>query len=129
VKVIPHQAHTPLLARRIPLSAVQVGCAYVIHARNGGVGVAVSEGGRVGYRLHRNKFDRHFLFVEWDWEVDAQFGTAIPLAPIEAVPPEDDATLLAWLLDREVEHADAIQDAWQVVLGATESGNHERGLP
>lgn len=49
----------PLFASRIPLADVELGRAYVIHARNGGVGVAVREGERVGYRLHREKFGRH----------------------------------------------------------------------
>src|SRR5262245_24147792 len=56
-----------LLARRVPSDAIVLGRAYVIHARNGGVGVAVREDGRVGYCLHREKWDEHFLFTEWDW--------------------------------------------------------------
>lgn len=33
--------YKPLLARRVPRENVVMGRAYVIHARNGGVGVAV----------------------------------------------------------------------------------------
>jgi len=46
--------HAPLLARRIPRASIEIGRAYVIHARNGGIGVAVkAQGGQIGYRLHR----------------------------------------------------------------------------
>lgn len=69
-----------LLARRISRSEIETGRAYVIHARNGGVGVAVEEDGVLGYRLHRVKFGQHYLFVEYDYEDDDTFGTAIPLA-------------------------------------------------
>jgi hypothetical protein len=69
-----------LLARRIPFSDVVVGRAYVIHARNGGVGVAIMQDGRPGYELHREKFGRHFLFTEEDWDNGPPHGTAIPLA-------------------------------------------------
>jgi len=39
--------YKPLLARRVPREDVVLGRAYVIHARNGGVGVAVEERRRV----------------------------------------------------------------------------------
>lgn len=48
--------YEPLLARRVPADEIVIGHAYVIHARNGGVGVAVNEDGHLGYRLHREKF-------------------------------------------------------------------------
>lgn len=98
----------PLFANRIPVADVELGRAYVIHARNGGVGVAVREGERVGYRLHREKFGRHYLFVEWDWDVGEPHGTAIPLRLLEERPPEDDRSLLAWLADRERAFRDEI---------------------
>jgi hypothetical protein len=52
-----------LLKRRIRVEDAVEGSVYVIHARNGGVGIAVSEGGRIGYRIHREKFGNHFLFA------------------------------------------------------------------
>jgi hypothetical protein len=105
-----------LLARRVPLDAIVVGRAYVIHARNGGIGVAVVVEGRVGYRLYREKFGEHFLFVEYDWAEDPQFGTAIPLRALDAEPPENEEQLLAWLSEREVEHKSEINAAWRVIL-------------
>jgi hypothetical protein len=84
-----------LLARRLPRTEIEIGRAYVIHARNGGVGIAVREGNSLGYQLHREKFDRHYLFVENDWDEGAPFGTAIPLTLIEELPPKDETELLA----------------------------------
>ena len=107
----------PLLARRIPMDQVEFGRAYVIHARNGGVGVAVGEHGELGYRLHRRKFDRNYLFVELDWDLGAPHGTAIPLALIDETPPEDDEELLAWLAQQEEVHREATREAWDIVLG------------
>ena len=108
----------PLLARRVPLSEVEVGRAYVIHARNGGVGVAVrDDDGLLGYELHRKKFDRHFLFTELDWATGESFGTAIPLRALDAEPPADREQLLAWLAEREAEYEDEIRAAWKVVIG------------
>jgi hypothetical protein len=91
-----------LLARRVPVDEVEVGRAYVIHARHGGVGVAVRNAeGRLGYELHREKFGAHYLFTEWDWADGEPFGTAIPLRKIDALPPANDAERLAWLAERE----------------------------
>lgn len=112
----PNQNRTSLLARRVPHEAVIIGRAYVIHARNGGVGVAVREEEGIGYRLHREKFGRHFLFTEIDWADHAFHGTAIPLRLLPDIPPTDDVTLLAWLAEREAEHADEVQAAWREVL-------------
>jgi len=109
--------YRPLLARRVAREEVVVGRAYVIHARNGGVGVAVMEDGCLGYRLHREKFASHYLFVEYDWDLGPPHGTAIPLAAIGAEPPADDSSLLAWLRDREDEHRAEIDAAWEVILG------------
>src|SRR5262245_7121568 len=39
------------LDRRIPRTDIVLGSAYVIHARNGGVGIAVKDDGLLGYRL------------------------------------------------------------------------------
>lgn len=106
-----------LLAKRVPLADVVIGRAYLIHARNGGVGVAVLEDGQVGYRLHRVKFDRHYLFVEWDWDIGEPHGTAIPLHLLDDLPPDDDDALLAWLADREGEHQEEVRANWEVVIG------------
>lgn len=111
------QAYEPLLARRIPRDAVVPGRAYVIHARNGGVGVAVLQGERLGYELHREKFGQHYLFVEWDWAEGPPYGTAIPLEVVAEAPPSDKAERLAWLAVKEGEHRQAIDAAWAVVLG------------
>jgi len=109
--------YAQLLARRVPREGIIVGRAYVIKARNGGVGVAVEEDGHIGYTLHREKFGHHYLFVELDWSEGAPFGTAIPLSLIEAEPPTGDDELLAWLKDQEDEHRAEIDAAWEVILG------------
>lgn len=106
-----------LLARRVPHDDVILGRAYIIHARNGGVGVAVRDDGLLGYRLHREKFGRHYLFVELDWADHEFHGTAIPLRLLDALPPEGDDDLLAWLADREAEYRDEVKAAWREVLG------------
>lgn len=106
-----------LLARRVPREGVTLGRAYVIHARNGGIGIAVHANGLLGYRLHREKFGSHYLFVEYDWADHEQFGTAIPLRELADDPPPDDDALLAWLADREAEHRDEVMAAWREVLG------------
>jgi hypothetical protein len=111
-----------LLARRVPRADVELGRAYVIHARNGGVGVAVKEGEGIGYQLHREKFGRHYLFVEIDWDDDPTFGTAIPLAVIAETPPTGEAELLAWLSAQEAKHRVLIDEAWQTVLGTRTRG-------
>jgi len=106
-----------LLAVRIRREDIVLGRVYVIHARNGGVGVAVYEDGLIGYRLHREKFGNHFLFVELDWDEDPQFGTAIPLTLIDAEPPAADDKLLAWLANQEDAHRAEINAAWEAILG------------
>jgi hypothetical protein len=111
------ERYEPLLARRVPLEDVVLGRAYVIHARNGGIGVAVQEDGQLGYLLHRVKFGNHFLFVEYDWAQGPPFGTAIPLEAIGAEPPVDDTELLTWLAEQENAHRSQIDDAWATVLG------------
>jgi hypothetical protein len=106
----------PLLERRIPRERIVPGRAYVIHARNGGVGVAVEAAGQLAYRLHREKFGQHYLFDEYDWDEGEPFGTAIPLRLLAADPPTDDALLLEWLAARERDCRDEIDAAWDVVL-------------
>jgi hypothetical protein len=119
----------PLLAMRIQMDSIELGRVYLIHARNGGIGVAVRKSGALGYWLHREKFGRHFLFVEYDWDEGPPFGTAIPLRLLEDVPPayepaedqdEDEQRqrpLLDWLAEKERQHTAEIQDAWRAVLG------------
>ena len=106
-----------LMTRRVPRVDVVEGRAYVIHARNGGIGVAVVEDGQVGYELHREKFGEHDLFIEYDWDCGPPFGTAIPLKMIFAKPPTDADERLAWLVEREAEHSAEIDAAWDIVLG------------
>ena len=111
--------YEPLLAARVPPDEVVLGRAYVIHARNGGVGIAVrDDDGRLGYRLRRVKFDRIYLFVEWDWDEGEPYGTAIPLALVEEAPPENDDELLEWLKARQEENQERVDAAWRVVLGS-----------
>lgn len=117
--------YKPLLDRRVPRADVILGRAYLIHARNGGVGVAVEESGvladeerrLLGYRLHREKFGDHYLFTEYDWEDDSFVGTAIPLRLIEAEPPTDKEELLAWLAEQEDRRRGEIDAAWGILLG------------
>jgi hypothetical protein len=109
--------YKPLLARRVPREDVVLGRAYLIHSRNGGVGVAVEEDGSLGYCLHREKFGDHYLFVEYDWDQGPPYGTAIPLRLIEAEPPTDDDELLGWLEKQTAEHLPEIEAAWEVILG------------
>jgi hypothetical protein len=111
-----NERHRPLLSRRVPRDEIRLGHAYVIHARNGGVGVAVHENGVLGYRLHRVQFETHYLFVEYDWEDDDRFGTAIPLARITEPPPSSEEALLPWLREQEIVHEAEIGAAWSVVL-------------
>lgn len=108
----------PLLARRVPRDHVVPGRVYLIYARNGGIGVAVLEGERLGYRLRREKLGRVFLFVEWDWAEGPPYGTAIPLEEVAAEGPADEADLLTWLEARESAHADSIRAARETILEA-----------
>jgi hypothetical protein len=105
-----------LLDRRFPRDEVELGRAYVIHARNGGIGIAVTTEEKLGYRLHREKFGTHFLFDEWDWDEGEPFGTAIPLRRLDADPPSDDVELLEWLACREWEWRVEIDAAWRTRL-------------
>lgn len=108
--------HKRLLARRIPRSEIVPGRAYVIYARNGGVGVAIVQYGELGYELNREKFGRHFLFIESDWDNGPSFGTAIPLATVAAKPPRDGRKRLGWLTAQEAKHHTEIESAWKVIL-------------
>ena len=112
------QVRASLLVRRSPVEDIEVGYAYVVHACNGGVGVAVQDDhGAIGSVLHRKKLGDHYLFTEWDWDNGPPFGTAIPLRKLDVEPSEDDDALLMWLSEREEEHREEIQGAWDGVLG------------
>jgi hypothetical protein len=113
----PQDRYKLLLARRVRREDIVLGNAYVIHARNGGVGVAVHHRGRLGYRLRREKFSAVFLFVEYDWDEDPNFGTAIPLKLLDADPPTGGKELVEWLEAQENENRAEIDAAWEVVLG------------
>ena len=101
-----------LLARRVPPNGVVLGRAYLIHARNGGIGVALRDEGRLGYRLRREKFGDVYLFVEWDWDEGAPHGTAIPLELLGESPPDNQDELICWLAAQEAEHSAEVQDNW-----------------
>lgn len=120
-----------ILARRIPIDQIEQGRAYVIHARNGGVGIATRERhhheAELGYVLHREKFGNHFLFTEYDWEEgpDAKdglkgSGTAIPVLLIDEVPPADRADWLDWLAVQEKKFRPIRDAMWAVMLDKRE---------
>jgi len=124
------RVHASVLARRVPRDDVAVGAVYRIHARNGGVGVAVfdEKRGMLGYRLRREKLGEVFLFTEWDWADSETFGTAIPLERLDAVAPDGDDALLAWLGDLEAAHADSRQAVWDEIMAAMlEPGRAAKG--
>lgn len=105
---------SPRTIRRCPLCSPSVsrsrtsksGALYVIHARNGAL---VSRCVRANASAtHRDKFGRHFVFVEWDWDEGEPHGTALPLRLLEDRPPEDGGALLSWLAERDRELRDEI---------------------
>lgn len=103
-----------LLARRVPREEIIPGRAYVIHARNGGVGIAVLEAsGTMGYELRRYKFGDVYLFVEVDWDDCDSHGTAIPLRLLPEEPPAESEARLQWLAERESECRDEVEAAWR----------------
>lgn len=108
----PDHDRALLLTRRVPVNDVVLGRAYLIHARHGGIGVALREEGRLGYRLRREKFGHIYLTIEWDWDEGPPHGTAIPLRLLRDPPPDDDNELLQWLAAHEAESSAEIQDNW-----------------
>jgi hypothetical protein len=105
-----------LLPKRISKQEIILGRAYIIHARNGGVGIATTESlghnnDVLCYTIRRNKFGNTYLFNEYDWDEDPIFGTAIPLRMLEEIPPKEE-DLLAWLIDKELLYRDEIEKTW-----------------
>lgn len=57
---------------------------YRIHARNGRVGIWRPEKG--DFLLYRVKFNDHYTFGEYHWDLSDSFGTAKPLEELEKSP-------------------------------------------
>lgn len=124
-----YESKQPLLDRRVPLTEIVEGRAYLIHARNGGIGIAErNRHGGMSYVLARTKFHETFLDDEDDWDAGAPHGTAIPLRLLPELPPvsgksywnftrEEEAATLQWLAAREKEHEAETQEDWESVLG------------
>lgn len=121
-----HWQEDELIPKRIPRDQIKLGTAYLIHARNGGIGIAklVPEytwqspnGPRTNpahlvYTIRRNKFGRTYLFDEVDWEDDPNFGTAIPLRELTEQPPENQEEWLAWLIELEHTYQEEVLATW-----------------
>ena len=113
--------HDCLNEKRIPLGDLKPGYLYIIHARNGRVGVyrhnpdANDPQWRHEYDLPRTKFGRTYVDQEYDWETGPPFGTAIPLKEVGPVP-ENVEDLLAYLVAEQErltpEHEALTKDAW-----------------
>ena len=101
-----------LLTKRIPREDIIFGRAYIIHARNGGVGIARQNSDQIEYTLHRVKFGNHFLFPEVDWADDDNFGTAIPLQLLEDIPSTDESEWLDWLAEMEEKYKEEVKATW-----------------
>lgn len=113
-------ARETLLNQRVPRVLIEVGRAYVLNARNGGVGVAQrNDRGQIEYRIRREKFGRVFLDEETDWADCDTFGTAIPLRRLPDLPPEKPSALLPWLIQKEAEVKAEVRAAWELVLSSS----------
>lgn len=71
---------------RIPMSDLKDGYLYEIDARNQSRGIWLED--EKGFEIARKKFERIYLFVEYDYETGAPFGTATPYTEIEKVPED-----------------------------------------
>ena len=83
-------AHYPGLqqARRyLPITQLEDGCIYLIHARNSYVGIWRAS--VRGFTLVREKFGRRFLSTEFHWDTGAPFGTVKPFVKVSG-PVEPD---------------------------------------
>ena len=114
--------HAALVARRIAPDDIVTGRAYVVFARNGGVGVAERVDGHLGYQVVIGDGICPSLDVEWDWSEGPPFGTLIPLVGVMAPPPVDKAEMILWLLAREGQYAAELAAAWQIVNPARRAG-------
>lgn len=65
--------------RYLPISEMEDGCLYLIHARNSHIG-RWSAGER-GFRILREKFGERFLFTEYHWDSN-EHGTAKPFVKL-----------------------------------------------
>lgn len=100
---------------RIPPESIEIGRAYLIGARNGGVGVAARDETGLRYIIAREKLGRWFLCGEADRS--ERFGSAVPFRMLPEIPPESE-DLLSWLLDRQEEKNEPeMQLAFYAALG------------
>jgi hypothetical protein len=66
--------------RYLPMDRLEEGCAYLIHARNGYIGIWSGE--KRGFTLLRKKFESLFLSIEYHYDTGAPFGTAKPFVKV-----------------------------------------------
>jgi hypothetical protein len=79
--------------RYLPISELEDGCLYLIHARNNHIGQWVAPDD--GFVLLREKFGEHYLFTEYHWDRSAN-GTAKPLVKLSGpIPPAQLREVLA----------------------------------
>lgn len=109
-----HDFQKELLTKRIPHDEIILGRAYIIHARNGGVGIASKNGDQIEYTLNRIKWGANFLDNEIDWEDHEFHGTAIPLRLLPDSPPENREEWLDWLAVLEEVHEEEIASTWGI---------------
>ncbi len=62
----------------LPPEECHVGYVYRVHARNFGIAICIG-GDACGFMGVREKFGREFLFTEYHWDKDSNFGTVKPL--------------------------------------------------
>jgi len=112
--------HEALNEKRIPLEDLKPGYLYIIHARNGKVGVYRHNPGSRHHSDHefdlpRTKFGSTFVDQEYDWSSGPPYGTAIPLKEVGPVPEGVD--LLSYLRVEqhrlESEHTALTKDEWE----------------
>ena len=120
---MPHLIKTFCLERRVPRDQLQLGHAYVIHARNGKVGIwahmpeRVRPASQYGFKLRRVKFSNVFLDDEQDWEDCQHHGTAIPLHDLGPAPELEGDALLAWLEAKTKESEPWMKAFWEDFKG------------
>lgn len=72
------------MSKYIPIKDCKDGYLYIIHARNGSVGIYEEK--NKWFWLGRYKFSDHFLYPEDHWDIDEDHGTVKPLREIEKAP-------------------------------------------